>query len=194
MKNYLDRFNLTVTPIVAYGVIVLFVILGILGLQVYTQAEQDLRSQLKSRQNELATLQAIKDTEIWPSRLEQSLKLKSQAEEKIWKGKTGGVVAAQLQQTLRALAKTHDVENVVVRVDPEPSEVGEVEILRFEFTGRIDSGKDTIDLFTDLAASKRMIVITELSSTNSIRDQLPTYVALSGLIPIVIEVGKGGTQ
>lgn len=186
MKTYLERLNLQITPLVAYGLVALFLMLGAMGLQNYNNTQNGLAAELQTRQSELSTLRAIKNTDIWPFRLEKSLVLKKNTEDKLWKGSTSGLIAAQLQQVIRNISKTHDINNVVVSVDPEPSYVEGVEILRFDYKGHIASGKHTIDFFKDIASSEKSIIITELDMTNSIRDKRPTYMTLSGLIPIIL--------
>jgi len=185
--RYLNGAALTITPIVAYGLCVLLVILGALTLESYNDIQRDLTSRLQSRQLELATLKAIENTDVWPARLEQSIVLKKQAEDKIWRGRTSGVIAAELQQVLGEISKKHKMNNIKINIDSEPSQLEEIQILRFTFTGRIAAGKDTIDFYSDIARYKEDIIIVELNSSNSIRDRRPSNINLSGIIPIRLE-------
>ena len=185
--RYLNGAALTITPIVAYGLCVLLVILGALTLESYNDIQRDLTSRLKSRQLELATLKAIENTDVWAARLEQSIVLRKQAEDKIWRGRTSGVIAAELQQVLGEISKKHKMNDIKINIDSEPSQLEEIQILRFTFTGRIAAGKDTIDFYSDIARYKEDIIIVELNSSNSIRDRRPSNINLSGIIPIRLE-------
>ena len=185
--RYLNGAALTITPIVAYGLCVLLVILGALTLESYNDIQRDLTSRLQSRQLELATLKAIENTDVWAARLEQSIVLRKQAEDKIWRGRTSGVIAAELQQVLGEISKKHKMNDIKINIDSEPSQLEEIQILRFTFTGRIAAGKDTIDFYSDIARYKEDIIIVELNSSNSIRDRRPSNINLSGIIPIRLE-------
>jgi len=129
--RYLNGAALTITPIVAYGLCVLLVILGALTFS--------------------------------------------------------GVIAAELQQVLGEISKKHKMNNIKINIDSEPSQLEEIQILRFTFTGRIAAGKDTIDFYSDIARYKEDIIIVELNSSNSIRDRRPSNINLSGIIPIRLE-------
>lgn len=187
MQALLERYNLKVTPLVAYGLVVLFLVMGLLGLERFNFAQADLEARLTSRESQLARLNAIKDTDIWSDRLSTSLVLKEKTNDKLWSGSTSGVVAAQLQKTLSAISEQHDVKNLTITVDPEADDVDGIEILRFDFSGRLASGKDTIDFYGDLARYEQAIIISEMNVTNSIQTRRESYMTISGLIPISLE-------
>jgi len=193
MKAYLDRANLDITPVAAYGLVVLLLVSGGLGLEKFAKRQNSLETRLTSRQVDLATLNAIKNTEIWPERLAQSVALKEKSKDKVWSGATSGVIAARLQSAMHRISQQHNVKNMSIKVDPETIELDGVEVLRFEYSGRIPSGKDTIDFYIDLAMHKGSIIISELNINNSIRDARPTFITMSGLIPITL-ISQEGTQ
>jgi len=64
MKLAPDDFEMT--PLAAYGLLLIACVLGFLGLEKLAAAETDMERRVISAQTELATLSAIKDTDYWP--------------------------------------------------------------------------------------------------------------------------------
>lgn len=175
-----------VSPLAAYGLCFILLILGGLGLERFAAAESHLESKVITAQTELATLTAIKDTDYWARRLIDSTKARQQLESEIWLGDTGGVIAAELQQALRGMAQRHKFDNVQVRVDPDPLETEGVTVLNFEFNGRAPSANILVDYFESLAVSPKMILIDETYFAQNLRSPRPPVLTLSGYIPVQI--------
>lgn len=191
--EFLKKLDLEVTPIVGYGLVLIVLVFGWLGLEKMAMAASEVKTRLDSAQMELTTLNQIKETDVWPERLAASSEIKEAAIAKVWSGNTSGVIAAELQQTLRAKSTSNGATDVRVRVDPDADELNGVDILTFEYTGRVPAGKQIIDILTSIAAHEDAIIMTEMSLINSIRDKRPSQFNFSGVIPINTQADPGTT-
>jgi hypothetical protein len=178
--------DLQMSPLAGYGLCFIVMILGGLGLERFSAAENTLERGVIAAQTELATLAAIKDTDHWAERLIESTKARQQLQSEIWLGNTSGVIAAELQQALRGLAQQHKFENIQVRVDPDPLETEGVTVLNFEFSGRAPSAKVLADYFEGLAVSPKLILIDEAYFAQNVRSPRPPVLTFSGFIPVQI--------
>jgi len=97
----LSRFqnlNLTVTPLVSYGIVFLTVLLSWFGVENFFNAEKRLANEAKDLRMRLAVVEDIKSQNIWSDRFDFSLRQKNQMKSSIWHANTSGVIAAELQQ------------------------------------------------------------------------------------------------
>lgn len=190
MANWLEKLNLEITPIVAYGLVAIVFIFGLLGLEKFKVADDGLRTRLETAQRELSTLNQIKETDIWSDRLVESTEKKASAVNKVWTGTTNGVVAAQLQQSLRTIFTAQGATGLRVNVDPQVNNVGGIDILTFDLSTRVPAGKKIIDVYQNIADHKNAIVLTEISAVHSLRYKRPTQINMSGIIPIRVQADK----
>ena len=184
MKLAPDDFEMT--PLAAYGLLLIACVLGFLGLEKLAAAETDMERRVISAQTELATLSAIKDTDYWPERLAQSMQAREQLQTQIWQGRTPGVIAAELQQALRAMMTTLKFDQIRIRVNPDPEDIDGIKMLSFEISGRARSSKDFADFFENIATYNKIMIVDEFDFAQSLRDRRRPRLALSGRVPIQI--------
>lgn len=180
------------SPMAAYGLIAIALIIGVLGLEKYAVLETRLEQTVVTAQTELATLSTIRDTDYWAERLLQSSSTREVLQTEIWQGNTSGVVAAELQQSLRSLGMSHKFTEIKVRVDPDPVDIDGISVLKFEFSGQATSAKSLADFFEGFATHSKIIILEEANFTQSIRDRRPPRLSMAGLIPVQI-APPGGT-
>lgn len=193
MKLAPDDFEMT--PLAAYGLLAMGCILGFLGLETFSKAEAELEQRVISAQTELATLATIRDTDHWTERLAQSTQARSELQTQIWQGRTSGVIAAELQQSLRAKVSKLDFDQIQLRVDPDPVEIDGIPMLSFEMSSRARSSKDFADLFQAIASYEKILIVDEFDFSQSLRDRRPPRLAMAGRVPIHIiseTNGSGG--
>jgi len=178
--------DIEMTPLAAYGLLFIACVMGALGLERFASAEAELEQRVIIAQTELATLSAIRETDHWTDRLAQSNEARKSLQSEIWQGRTTGVIAAELQQSLRKISTGLKFDQLQVRVDPELAESEGVNMLTFEMTGRARSSKDFADFFEAIAVHEKIIILDEFDFAQSLRDRRPPRLSLSGRIPIQI--------
>lgn len=182
----LSRKDFEVTPIVAYGLVFLLLVLGGLGLQKFGGLENVLEGDVIAVQSELASLETLRGDSEWAARFEQSLAARQSVDASIWGGQTTGVIAAELQQSLRALASGLGFDSIQVRVDSDTIDLDGAEVLSFEFAGRAPDGKAIVSLFEGVAVNPKQIVIRDVDFSQNVRDRIRPRLAMAGIIPIRI--------
>ena len=182
----LSRKDFEVTPIVAYGIVFLLLVLGGLGLQKFWGIENVLESEVIAVQSELASLETLRGDSEWAARFERSLVDRQFVDASIWSGQTTGVIAAELQQSLRALATGLGYDRIQVRVDPDSIDLDGAGVLSFEFAGRAPDGKAIVSLFEGVAVNPKQIVIRDVDFSQNVRDRTRPRLAIGGIIPIRI--------
>lgn len=90
IKRLLNNLDLEVTPLVAYGLTALFLILGGLGLGRLSDVVLDVGARAQTAKGELYSLSQIQGTDVWEERLRLSLQVRKYADAKILRGTTGG--------------------------------------------------------------------------------------------------------
>jgi len=194
MNTILQRLNLEITPIIAYGLVFLAVILAGVGLDRLSTLEKDIETKVAAAKNELIILEGIKDTDIWADRLALSLNARQSADNKMWTGPTSGVIAARLQQTLRNISKAHNIQNIRLRIDPEPTNVDTVQVLAFDLQGAAPETRTTVDILSGFASHPQIILIKEATITNTVRNRPPTHINISGFAPIRIQAAPAAAS
>lgn len=180
----ISRKDFEVTPIVAYGLVFLLLVLGGLGLQKFWRVENALAADVITIQTEVASLERLSGDTQWEGRLEQSLALRAQVDAAIWQGPTTGVIAAELQQSLRRAASGLGYDAIQLRVDPEAVERDGAQVLSFEFAARAPDGKGIVSLFEAVAVMPKQVVIRDVDFSQNIRDRNRPRLAMGGIIPI----------
>ncbi len=184
MTKIFQKLNLTVTPIVAYGLVFLLVMLSWLGVERIYQIKNNFSQDAENLRVRRAVVENIKSQDEWADRLAYSLSFKEDLDSTIWRARTSGVIAAELQQLLRKVTADNGINNANIRVDPEPSKVGDLNSLVFDFTGSVANPAGGIDILEQLARNNRQIILNDVNIINDTRDRRPTRVVLSGFIPI----------
>jgi len=182
----LSKADFEMSPIVAYGVVLLILILGGLGLERFWASETRLANNLIVTQNEVATLENLSENDQWAERFEKSLQARRSLEQSMWTGITAGVIAAELQQAMRKEALALGYKSLQLRVDTDIQEVEGVDVLLFEFFGQSPDGKNIIAFLESLALMPRLIIIKDAEFSQNIRDRRPPRLTLSAVIPIKI--------
>lgn len=187
---WLDRTDMQITPLVAYGLVFLGAVLAWLGLEKFNRAETELANKVRGVQTELATLQNLSAADEWSERLAVAMERRNAALSETWSGRTPGVIAAQLQQAIRKTSLALDYTQINIRVEPEGVDIDGISVLSFEFSGQAPDGKAIPSLLEGLAAEPRRIVVTELDFFQSVRDRRRPRVTLSGIVPITLAAGE----
>ena len=184
MKFLPEDFEMT--PLVSYGLVFILIVFGFLGLEKLVAAEAEREQAVVFAQTEYATLQDISETNHWETRLAESDLARRTLQNEIWQGQTGGIIAAELQQALRQIAADFRFDQVQVRVDPDPAEIDDIQVLSFDFTGRARTSKSLADFFEKLAITPKIIVIEEMDFSQNIRDRQAPRVNIAGIVPVRI--------
>ena len=184
MKLAPDDFELT--TLAAYGLLLIACVIGFLGLESFSKAENNLESRLAAAQTELATLSSIRETDHWSDRLVESQAARDALQSQIWTGPTAGVIAAELQQALRMMAGELKFDQLQIRVDPDPVESDGVMQLSYEMSGRAPSSKDFADFFEAIATYPKILVVDEFDFAQSLRDRRPPRLGMRGRIAVQI--------
>ena len=108
IRRIFQKMDLEITPLVAYGLVVIFLILGVVSFGRFSDRIINMEARAQSAKSELAVLSDVQATDVWEKRFEHSRHLRQQFEAKILTGATGGVLAAEIQQSLRKV--TNDFE------------------------------------------------------------------------------------
>ena len=193
MKLTSNDFEMT--PLSAYGLLLIVCVIGFVGLEKFSDAETNMARRVIAAQTELATLSAIKQTKHWPERLAQSAKEKDVLQSQVWQGQTVGLIAAEVQQNLRELSARLDFDQVKINVYPEAVDIDGIKVLNFNMTGKAPSSKDFADFFEIIATSNKVIIVDEFDFAHSLRDLRPPRLSMSGRVPVLITTlpsdGKG---
>ena len=89
-----------------------------------------------------------------------------------------------MQQFLQKVTDDTGFTNVTIRVDPDPSEIGDLNSMAFDLTGTVDAAYGGISFLSQLSESGRQIILTEVNIINDTLGRRSTRVVLSGEIPI----------
>jgi len=185
----LSRFqnlNLTVTPLVSYGIVFLTVLLSWFGVENFFNAEKRLANEAKDLRMRLAVVEDIKSQNIWSDRFDFSLRQKNQMKSSIWHANTSGVIAAELQQYINKISDDLGLKNIKLRVDPQATVVDDINSLAFDLTGRAESEFLALELLTLFAQHERQIILRDINIINDLRERRPSRFVVSGEIPIFI--------
>lgn len=185
-QSFAKNMDLKITPIVAYGLVFLMVMIGYLGLDKLVDKNSQLAQKLIVEQENLHIMQTIQASDIWEGRLAQSIEIRDLAKDSLWPGKSAGVIAAQFQQEIRKIAKTLEAKNVRIQVEAEPVSIENTDMLAFEFSAFLPIGDTVFALYNALAQQQHIVLVQDSNFSHSLRDKHPTRLIVSGFIPIKI--------
>ena len=196
MSKLLSRINLEMTPIVAYGLAAIFLILGGVGLGRMAGATASISERAQSAQAELYSLSKIQDTNIWEERLAISELAAAQTNQQILTGATIGVIAAELQQTLRGIASRSNLKSPQIKVNAHIEQIEGLDVVQFTFFGLAPDWGSVIDVLAALASDSHKLIVNELSFNQS-RGRNGSRFSAAGIAPIKIQKApnpQGGEQ
>jgi hypothetical protein len=184
VKKYLKQMNLDITPLVAYGLVMLAGIVFWLGLVTMGEAVQSVKIRAQDSRQRLADLTQINATNVWEERLALAEELNTQTQNSIWSGATYGVIAARAEQGLAAIAQQLDVEKPLISVTPDVDTIDGVDFLGYNFRGMVEDGEafvKTLQAFTD---NPQRLIIHEMAVP--FHDNRSSLLIISGRFPIKI--------
>lgn len=182
-----DFKSVKLTPLSAYGlvallVIILFWIIGVLGDAVNEKAENVANAQI-----ELETLNQLKTTNIWESRLLESEYILADVTRGLWVGPTEGVIAAKLEQALRSNAQAVPVSNMRTNVEAVSTKIGTLDVLAFELSGSVTPPSSPLDMLTKIASEEQSIFVKDMSLNLDGRGRTASQFSISGYAPILVQ-------
>jgi len=125
------------SPLAAYGVVILAAIILYMIVENLNTRVQIKADAVEEAQVELITLDQLKASTVWEERLLVSEKIKTNAEKTVWSGPTEGVISATLEQYLRDVSGAENLRNLKVTTDPEPVTINDIDTISFEVSGAI---------------------------------------------------------
>lgn len=174
------------SPLAAYGVVILAAIILYMIVENLNTRVQIKADAVEEAQVELITLDQLKASTVWEERLLVSEKIKTNAEKTVWSGPTEGVISATLEQYLRDVSGAENLRNLKVTTDPEPVTINDIDTISFEVSGAIPATLSPVKIVADLALSERRIFIKETSFTLSGgRSRLSSF-SITGFVPISV--------
>jgi len=182
------------SPIEGFGLIAIVSITAWFALMKLSDYTASLKHNHQAAALELAQLEDIRADDSWTSRLAQSKTARGLAEQRQWKGRTPGIIAANLQQKLRAVATKNKMENWRPRVEAATETIDGLDVQYFEFNGLIRGGNNAASVLTDLAADNRMIIVRDVQF--SVQANRQSMLTVRGIIPVSIDNASvtGGEQ
>ena len=179
------------TALTAYGVVALIALAAFFGLEKIAVNNSVALSQLQDARQEHALLSAVDGQDIWQARRKDSEALRSALSQTLWQGDTAGVIAAQLQQTLRRTGQKLGMRNVRVIVDPTPNDDKAIPALNFELSGLLPKDKTIHDMLAELAKDTHFLDVNQASLTFATRR--PSLMRISGIAPIKTPPAQEGS-
>ena len=176
--------SLAPTPIVAYGLGFLLLLLSFFGVERLNEIRKSLGGEAESLSIRRSVVENVKSQNHWEDRLAYSEMLKKQLDASIWQASTGGVIAAELQQFLRRITEDNGFKNITIRVDPNPAIIDEIHTLAFDFAGVVEDATGSINLLEQFSQYERQIILNDINIIYDPNGQRNTRVVLSGFIPI----------
>lgn len=159
-RLYTDRIRAQMTPRAVAGAAILgalLVLVAIASLSEHVAAQRDRAGQME---RELRVFRALAAESNWAARATELAADLEVAQAGFWRGRTSGIVSAQLQGEMTRLATEAGITRVNVEVRPDPLPLGD-EAVYFEL--RL-SGEDRdgqfLALFNNLAGYEALIVPT----------------------------------
>lgn len=182
------KSDFEVTPIVGYGAVFMLLVFGVMGLEAFWRHENALATRLVAVKNDLATQETLSGTDVWAARFEQSRAAQAALERALWTGATGGVIAAELQQSLRRSAQALDFERIQMSVDPSPVDLDGVMVISFDLSATAPDGKSIPPMVEAITKSPKRIIIKTMSFTQDVRDRRKPRLSIGGVVPVKIAV------
>lgn len=175
-----------VTPRVRYGLVILAALFVALGVSRWSDRLDDRRSEVETLEYRLAELNALRGTDIWTDRLAISETMTDMARARMWTGDSPGVIAAEIDQQIRAVAMLYEVENIRISVDPSTTDVGDLQIMSFQFAGNARPQTTPLPLIMRLAGTEKAIFVEDVRFNIDRRGISTSNFSFSGYAPVSI--------
>jgi len=175
------------SPLAAYGVVILFFLILYMALENLQGRVQVKAEAVQEAQIELMTLDRLKASTVWEERLRLSENIKDNADATLWTGATEGVISATLEQYLRDVVGAEKLRNIRIVTDPVPVTVNDIETLSFEVSGAIPASLSPVKIVADLAMSERRVFIKETSLSLARGGSRLSAFSVSGFVPIAVQ-------
>lgn len=184
--NYKNHY----TPLLGYGTTVLLAVMAVITISEIQGRGNLIQAEILSKQTELSLLKQIDKTEIWDNRLSASKDAKNRKLNQLWRGETGGMISAFLQEMLQETLRDINASNVRISIDPNPTEINKISTLNYKLTCNLPPGKGIVDFLSKIANHPQIVIVSSLQVTNSVRDQKPSFLTVEGFVPIYITSEK----
>lgn len=184
MRKILQSEHFNLTPLAAYGLTALFVLVAWLFISGFADLNNNSRTELIELRSDLQELELLRDRDLWEERLQQSERLRSSVVKSVWTGETTSIISAQLQATLRQVATEAEHKNIRISVDPEVQDLNGSTFLRFELDSVADTSLSVFTFFLALSEHERGFQFETVDL--SLNARRASIVRLSGSIPILV--------
>lgn len=184
--SVMKSFQNEATPIVKYGMLLLFITLASIAFSDLRKINEQNREDVISKQSRLQALSELEGEDIWFSRVEESKELKNAMTSRLWQGETSGLISAKAQQSLTEILNNLGAKQILISIDPTIEEINGLKMLPYTITCNLPKSDAIIDLFLKISNHPNIIVLTEVQVTIPQRKgQLPRL-EINGFIPTKI--------
>ena len=176
-----------VSPIISFGVGFFLVV----GAVVFAEMAFALKGNLN--QKNLQLRQELKSIEYLPAmeelrvEFDRSQAIRSQIDHSMWRGRTVGFIAAELQEFMHSSLGFAEASNIDIYVSPETRLYKGISVVSFELTARIKNPPNIPKVIGYISESERILVITALKIEHFQSNKNPSIFVISGLAPILLE-------
>ncbi len=188
IKGLLSKLEQEMTPIVAYGLIGIALIIVYFAGARAADTVTDMSNRVVAAEQELAVLKSLEQQDIWTDRLAKVNDMKVAVNRKLWTGETPGIISAELQQVLRKSAEGLSNNPIQTNVDATFETLGEVSIINFDARARFTNPESSIKFLGILSQEKRDVFLKDVTVRMSSADS--SDVNISGFIPVQITETK----
>ncbi|MCA8903686.1 MAG: hypothetical protein H6881_00575 [Rhodobiaceae bacterium] len=156
-----DFFRTQMTTGAQYGLIALAGLVGICGLRTLAADVDQLRSRSIDAASELQMLNDTTAETVWQERANQAQTVARAWDAQMLSAPSAGVGAAQLEVMLRDIARSSEISDLQVNINPDLVDRNAIAFLRFDISGQMIPGQ-TYALLAALATSKPTLIVTDL--------------------------------
>jgi len=180
------RLSARLTPRARLGLAMLAALLLVVAIANLSEHVATQRVEAQQMQRELRVYRALAAESNWAERAAEISRSLERSQAAFWRGRTPGIVSAQLQGEVTRLAIASGLERVNVEIRPDPLPLGD-EAVYFELrlTGEDRNGQ-FLALFDNLATYENLLVPSGVEwqrANGTIRIQL--------LAPAILETEAG---
>lgn len=98
----------------------------------------------------------------WARRAETAGRLRETLTERLWSGRTAGIIAARIEEDLRGLPTFRAATSLRLQVQPEPVSLDGQLVLRFDVSARLRSPQDVAALLGAFLGHDKLLLIDQL--------------------------------
>lgn len=150
------------TPRALTGLAVLLLILSFSGISSLSDVVSGQANRINELNREMAVQSSISNETDWLERAQRAHGLVEDYETSFWRGDTAGIVVAQLQSTLEAMAAAAGLGNVRITVQPTPDALGqEAFVFEISISAR-DANGQFLSFMQAVSRSDNVIIPTSL--------------------------------